>query len=98
MSGKSISPPTSAEAAANPKKPRAQTPKRLSTSIRFDPTNPTDYLKYDFRFACEDCTHFDCEHEHCTLGYNPKWHRKEFQKKSYELSGKMALCRFLEID
>jgi hypothetical protein len=81
-----------------PKKPHHKTPKRLSTSIRFDPTNPVDYLKYDVRFACEDCTHFDFANEKCTLGYNSKWHRKEFQKKSYELSGKMALCRFLEID
>ncbi|MEZ0390611.1 MAG: hypothetical protein ACAH59_00245 [Pseudobdellovibrionaceae bacterium] len=75
-----------------------RTPKRLSTSIRFDSVNPTDYLKYDFRFACEDCSHFNSEGGNCTLGYNSAWHRREFQKKSYELSGKMALCRFLEID
>ncbi len=74
------------------------TPKRLRTSIRFDGINPTDYLKYDHRFSCEDCTHFNRETEKCTLGYETKWHRKEFQNKSYELSGKMALCRFIEID
>lgn len=78
------------------KKP--QTPKRLSTSIRLDTVNPSDYLKYDFRFACEDCTHFDFENQRCTLGYQASWHRKEFQQKTYELNGKMALCRFLEID
>lgn len=82
----------------NPRK----TPKRLNTSIKFDTTHPADYMRYDTRFACEDCTHFNhdskLEHEACTLGYITKWHRKEFQEKSYELSGKMALCRFQEID
>ena len=80
------------------KKVHTPTPKRLRTSIRFDPMNAGDYLKYDFRFACEDCSHFNPENESCTLGYNSRWHRKDFQKKSFELGGKMALCRFLEID
>jgi hypothetical protein len=80
------------------KKINAKTPKRLRTSIRFDAVNPGDYLKYDFRSACEDCTHFDRDAEICTLGYESKWHRRDFQIKSFELSGKMALCRFLEID
>ena len=74
------------------------TPKRLKSSIRMDAVNPADFLRYDFRFACEDCTHFAPQEERCTLGYESKWHRKEFQIASYELSGKMALCRFLEID
>lgn len=78
------------------KSPR--TPKRLRTSIRFDPIHPSDYLKYDIRSACEDCSHFDFENNRCTLGYDSKWHRKDFQKSSYELTGRMALCRFLEID
>ncbi len=81
-----------------PKKTTPPTPKRLRQTIRFDAMNPSDYLKYEFRFACEDCAHFDAVSEKCTLGYNSQWHRKDFQKKSYELSGKMALCRFLEID
>jgi hypothetical protein len=81
-----------------PKSSTQPTPKRLRTSIRFDAVNPVDYLKYDFRFSCEDCTHFNSENESCTLGYNSSWHRKDFQIKSYDLSGKMALCRFLEID
>lgn len=74
------------------------TPKRLRNSIRLDPVNPQDFFKYDFRFSCEDCTHFCPEPVTCTLGYNPEPHRKDTQLKSYELNGKMALCRFLEID
>lgn len=76
----------------------AKTPKRVNTSIKFDTINPSDYMRYTLRFSCEDCTHFDLPAERCTLGYVTSWHRKEFQEKSYELTGKMALCRFQEID
>ena len=75
-----------------------KTPKKLKTGIRFDRVNPSDYLKYDHRFSCEDCTHYNRESSECTLGYEPKWHRREFQTESFALAGKMALCRFLEID
>ncbi len=78
--------------------PSKRTPKRIRTSIRLDAVHPTDYLKYDFRFSCEDCTHFNRTEETCTLGYESKWHRKDYQKSTFELNGKMALCRFLEID
>jgi|GEM_PF-712944 len=96
MSGPSNRPQKSHQS-GKPKSPKyIPTPKRLRTSIRFDTINPSDYLKYDFRMACEDCSHFDGEA--CSLGYASKWHRRDFQIKSYELSGKIALCRFMEID
>lgn len=81
-----------------PGQTKFRTPKRLKTSIRFDTVNPTDYLSFHIPSSCEECTHFHREEERCTLGYESKWHRLEFQKTSYELTGKMALCRFLEID
>jgi hypothetical protein len=74
------------------------TPKRLNTSIKFDAIHPKDYLRFDLRMSCEDCTHFNHGNETCTLGYVTQWHRAEFQKKSYELTGRVALCRFQEID
>jgi hypothetical protein len=77
---------------------KARTPKRLRPSIRKDAINAADYLKYNFPIACEDCTHFNPENEQCTIGYETQHHRHEVQKKSYELSGKVALCRFMEID
>lgn len=80
------------------KTPRIPTPKRLRTSIRHDAVNASDYLTYKMPSACEDCTHFNAREESCTLGYNSEHHRREYQKKCFELSGKMALCRFLEID
>lgn len=72
--------------------------KRIRPSIKKDPVNPTDYLKYDFRTSCEDCSHFNSISGQCTLGYNTAPHRKAQQEKDYRLSGVIAQCRFLEID
>ena len=74
------------------------TPKRIRQSIRLDTVNPSDFLKYDFTFACEQFTHFDPSKDVCTLGYNTSNHRREQNLKTYNLNGKMAFCRFLEID
>ena len=71
---------------------------RLRPSILKERVNPHDYLTYDTRFSCEDCSHFDDLKVVCTLGYNPNHHLKAEQTRQYELSGKMAFCRFLEID
>lgn len=80
----------------NPKGKKSQP--RLHASIKKDSVHPSDYLKYDFRFACEDCSHFDGDKIVCTIGYNPANHLKEVQTHQYQLSGNMAFCRFLEID
>lgn len=74
------------------------TPKRLRPSIRLDPVNPNDFLKYDFIYCCEQCSHFSPTTEKCTLGYPQEPHRRETNLKTYHLNGKMAFCRFLEID
>ena len=80
----------------NPKGQKSQP--RLHASIKKDRVNPTDYLKYDMRFSCEDCSHFDADKTSCTIGYNTSHHLKQVQTHQYLLSGNMALCRFLEID
>jgi len=77
---------------------KKRTPKRLQQSIKHDKVSPTDYMKYNLPWACEDCTHFDSSHDLCTLGYTTKWHKRNYQRMTYELAGKMALCRFQEID
>ncbi len=81
----------------NPKGPGKSKP-RLHASIKKDAVNPSDYLNYDTRFSCEDCSHFDSEKVLCTIGYNPIHHLKATQTRQYELAGNMAFCRFLEID
>lgn len=81
----------------NPKSKEKSQP-RLHASIRKESLHPADYLKYDTRFSCEDCSHFDSEKVVCTIGYNPIHHLKATQIHQYELSGNMAFCRFIEID
>lgn len=71
---------------------------RIAPAIKRDPVNPSDFLKYNAPFACEDCSHFDSDTESCTLGYNAANHRKSVLLRQYELSGSMAFCRFHEID
>ncbi len=76
----------------------ALTPKKPSVTIKHDAINPRDYLKYKMPMSCEECTHFKVENESCTLGYWTKWHRQSYQVHSYETTGKVAICRFMEID
>jgi hypothetical protein len=74
------------------------TSKRIPSSIKKDPIQAADYLRYNLPNACEDCSHFKPSNETCTLGLPTEQHLARNQKKSYELSGKLALCRFLEVD
>ena len=78
--------------------PTFRTPKRLGPSIKRDVVSAADYLKYDHRWSCDDCTHFDGVKEVCTISYNCAPHRKAEQERSFFLSGKIAFCRFHEID
>jgi hypothetical protein len=66
-------------------------------SIFLDRIHPQDFLKMNFMYACEQCSHFSSPQSICTIGYRAQ-HMKEHQLKTYELTGKMALCRFMEID
>lgn len=82
---------------SNPKS-KAKSQPRLHPSIKKEKVAPADYLKYDTRFSCEDCSHYDGDKVLCTIGYNPQHHLKAEQTHQYLLSGNMAFCRFLEID
>lgn len=81
----------------NPKS-KNQSPPRLRAAIKKDMVRPGDYMQYDTRFSCEDCSHFDSDNTLCTIGYNPQHHLKAVQEHQYLLAGNMAFCRFLEID
>lgn len=77
---------------------KSKTPKRLRQSIKKDPVQAEDVRQFNLPYACEDCTHFCSKIGECTLGYDSRPHRKAQQNSDFLLSGKMALCRFLEID
>lgn len=74
---------------------------RISPSNRsliLDPVHPTDFNHLNIIYACEQCTHFAPDTELCTIGYESRLHRKERQLELYNLCGRMAFCRFMEID
>jgi hypothetical protein len=75
-----------------------KTVKRIKPSIKKETILASDYNHYILPFSCEECSHFSSENIACTLGLNPIHHLEITQKKSYHLSGTMALCRFQEID
>lgn len=76
---------------------RAYHPKRQRRHIKLDRVNPQDLAKYNVRFFCDDCSHYDQTHRLCTMGYVAQ-HTRERQMALYNLTGQMAFCRFLEID
>jgi hypothetical protein len=81
-------------------KTQQKTPKKAQVNrraIRLDGVNPSDFMKYDFMFACEQCSHFDNSSRTCTIGYDAQ-HTRDRQLRLYNLTGKMAFCRFMEID
>lgn len=83
---------------ANGKIPLKQSSARIRPSMKKDVIQARDFNAYKIPFACEDCSHFASETTTCTLGFNTANHLRATSLHSYELSGKIAQCRFLEID
>lgn len=67
-------------------------------SLILDPIHPTDYLNLNITYACEQCSHFDEDNQTCSIGYDASLHLKKRQDERFEQSGRVAFCRFLEID
>ncbi len=70
----------------------------LNRGIIFDKVNPRDFNSVNLMYSCEQCSFFNGENKSCNMGHNTKYHLKENQLKSYELSGRMCICRNHEID
>jgi hypothetical protein len=83
---------------SQPPEKAKKSPKRIGWSIKKDAINPADYRRYKQPLSCEDCTHFKPSNETCTLGMPTEQHLRRNQELSYNLSGKVALCRLQEID
>lgn len=78
--------------------PQQNHKKQKKTRICLDRVNPSDYLKYDLIYACEQCSHYAPSTQSCTFGYNTEFHRQAQQDATYNLCGHMAFCRLIEID
>ena len=73
-------------------------PAPVRRSLILDRVNPRDYRELTIIHTCEQCSHFARESQSCTLGYNAANHVAARQRYTYELMGKVAFCRFEEID
>ena len=67
-------------------------------ALILDSIHPRDYRELNIIHYCEQCSHFAPGTKTCTIGYEADKHMKEAQDRNYELTGKVAFCRFCEID
>jgi hypothetical protein len=67
-------------------------------SLIYDAIHPRDFRELDIIYCCEQCSYFDSANKSCTIGYEADKHMREVQLKHYALTGKVAFCRFTEID
>lgn len=75
-----------------------KTPRQVRRSLILDPIHPRDWRDTKIIYACEQCSHFAPATKSCTLGYVAENHLLETQRQTYEMYGKVAFCRFCEID
>jgi hypothetical protein len=73
------------------------TPPTRRTLI-LDPIHPRDYRELTVIHCCEQCSHFASATQTCTIGYDAFNHVASRQKELYERLGRVAFCRFCEID
>ncbi len=71
---------------------------RERRSVIKDPIKASDFNNLNMIFCCEQCSFFEVKNKVCNFGYHHVPHLYEEQLKSYNMGGKMAFCRFLEID
>ena len=71
---------------------------RSKRSVIKDKIDPREFQNLNLIFCCEQCSHFDGPNEFCTIGYDASKHLKRVQMHDYYLSGRMAQCRFGEVD
>lgn len=67
-------------------------------SIILDGINPRDFRELNIIYCCEQCSYFNTESKKCAMGFRVEKHTKQNQLDLYYRTGKMALCRSLEID
>jgi hypothetical protein len=74
------------------------TPTSSRRSLILDPVHPADLRTLNLTYCCEQCSHFSPDNEMCTIGYDARLHRQVRQLELYDRTGRMAFCRFMEID
>jgi hypothetical protein len=67
-------------------------------SLILDPIHPRDYREVTIIHCCEQCSHFAPDSQSCTIGYDAANHVATRQRELFERTGRVAFCRFCEID
>lgn len=70
----------------------------IKRSLILDPIHPRDWQSLTIIYACEQCSHYDEIRRSCTIGYDASKHQKAVQDELFQRTGKVAFCRFSEID
>jgi hypothetical protein len=60
---------------------------------RVDARLRDEAARFAFRFACEDCAHFDAARSRCSLGYPDAPRRRDLEGASLELCKEWELGR-----
>ncbi len=71
---------------------------QIKKGLILDPIHPSDFNHFDIIFTCEQCSHFQHSRQECTIGYAAKEHIRDVQLDRYQRLGRVAFCRFTEID
>jgi len=58
----------------------------------------SDLNTLNIQYTCEQCVYFMDLEATCNLGFKTNNHTRQEQKRSYNMSGHVRFCRFLEID
>ena len=70
----------------------------IRRTLILDPIHPRDYREFTIIHCCEQCSHFAHDRKACTIGYEAENHLAARQRELYERTGRVAFCRFCEID
>jgi len=84
-----------------PEKPRKKRSRATGRPALEDTVHPTDFRRYIESglggFFCDSCSHFSSRDQRCTIGY-AAIHTADRQIPLYNRSGRLVLCRSIEID
>ena len=76
----------------------AYTPKRVKRSIKLDRVQASNFNNLGMIYCCEHCSFFSPESKECMMGMPTAHHVQAQQLKTFNMTGHMAFCRFIEID
>ena len=78
--------------------PRSKHIESSKRGLILDPVSPADFRRHNLVYACEQCSYYALDEKECMMGYESEKHDHKEQMRLYNLYGKMAFCRYMEVD